>query len=96
MYETRRESAQDGWSEQSVGKGQRLYTHRPLCSSCLGLPYRILSLDHKKELLRGLWVELNSGWTGKPLPIMIAAGLGLEAFRESKNLQRKPTLNPKP
>ena len=31
-------------------------THRPLSSSFLGLPYRILNLNHKKELLRGLWV----------------------------------------
>ena len=31
-------------------------THRPLRSSCLGLPYRILNVNHKKELLRGLWV----------------------------------------
>ena len=30
-------------------------THRPLSSSFLGLPYRIL--NHKKELLRGLWVN---------------------------------------
>ena len=32
-------------------------THRPLGSSFLGLPYnyRILSINHKKELLRGLW-----------------------------------------
>ena len=31
-------------------------THRPLSSSLLGLPYRVLSMNHKKELLRGLWV----------------------------------------
>ena len=31
-------------------------THRPLSSSFLGLPYRILNTSHKKELLRGLWV----------------------------------------
>ena len=31
-------------------------THRPLSSSFLGLPYRILNINHKKELLRGLWV----------------------------------------
>ena len=31
--------------------------HRPLGSSFLGLPYRILNINHKKELLRGLWVE---------------------------------------
>ena len=28
-------------------------THRPLSSSFLGLPYRILNINHKKELLRG-------------------------------------------
>ena len=27
-------------------------THRPLSSSFLGLPYRILNINHKKELLR--------------------------------------------
>ena len=32
-------------------------THRPLSSSFLGLPYRILNINHKKELLRGLWVN---------------------------------------
>ena len=31
-------------------------THRTLSSSFLGLPYRILNMNHKKELLRGLWV----------------------------------------
>ena len=32
-------------------------THRPLSSSFLGLPYRILDINpQKKELLRGLWV----------------------------------------
>ena len=31
-------------------------THRPLSSWFLGLPYRILNINHKKELLRGLWV----------------------------------------
>ena len=34
----------------------RRVTHRPLSSSFLGLPYRILHILHKKELLRGLWV----------------------------------------
>ena len=28
--------------------------HRPLSSSFVGLPYRILNMNHKKELLRGL------------------------------------------
>ena len=30
--------------------------HRPLSSSFLGLPCRILNINHPKELLRGLWV----------------------------------------
>ena len=29
-------------------------SHGPLSSSFLGLPYRILNINHKKELLRGL------------------------------------------
>ena len=28
-------------------------THRPLSSSFLGLPYRILNINHKKELFGG-------------------------------------------
>ena len=31
-------------------------THRPLSSAFLGLPYRILNINHKKELLRSIWV----------------------------------------
>ena len=31
-------------------------THRPQSSSFLGLPYRILNMNPKKELLWGLWV----------------------------------------
>ena len=34
-------------------------THKPLSSSFLGLPYRILNINHKKELLRGLWVNMS-------------------------------------
>ena len=30
--------------------------YRPLSSSFLGLPYRILNIHHKQELLMGLWV----------------------------------------
>ena len=30
---------------------------RLLSSSFLGLPYRILDIIHRKELLRGLWVS---------------------------------------
>ena len=32
------------------------HAHRLLSSSFLGLPYRILNMNHKKELLRSLWV----------------------------------------
>ena len=32
-------------------------THRPHSSSFLGLPYRILNMKPKKELLWGLWVS---------------------------------------
>ena len=33
---------------------QKGFTHRPLSSSFSGLPCRILNINHKKELLRGL------------------------------------------
>ena len=42
-----------------VGFGTDEPTHRPLSSSVLGLPYRILNINHEKELLRGLWVMLT-------------------------------------
>ena len=34
----------------------QICTDKPLSSSYLGLPYRISNINHKKELLRGLWV----------------------------------------
>ena len=34
-----------------------LGTHRPLSSSCLWFIFRILYGNHKKELLRSLWVR---------------------------------------
>ena len=34
-------------------------THRPQSSSFLGLPYRILNMNPKKELLWGLWVIMD-------------------------------------
>ena len=37
-------------------------THRPPSSSFL--PYRILNINHKKELLRGLWVLRVLGLLG--------------------------------
>ena len=49
------------------GKGVRVFseglpstfnpTHRLPSSSFLGLPYRTLNINHKKELLRSLWVH---------------------------------------
>ena len=35
-------------------------TQRPLSSSLLGLPCRILNISDRKELLRGLWVYTNT------------------------------------
>ena len=32
------------------------FTHRPRSNSFLGLPYRILNIIHRKELLKGPWV----------------------------------------
>ena len=43
----------------AVGKPYLRLPIRPLGSPLLGLPYRILSINHKKELLRGLWVPCN-------------------------------------
>ena len=36
----------------------------PLSSSLLGLPHRILNIDHTKELLRGLWVATKNQHPG--------------------------------
>ena len=42
---------------QAPGFRVQVYTHRPLSSSFLGLPYRILNMNHKKELLGSvLWI----------------------------------------
>ena len=41
-------------------KSRGLNTHRPLSNPFLGLPYRILNINHKEELLRGLWIIGNS------------------------------------
>ena len=48
-------------SKQSLG-----FTHRPLSSSFLGLPHRLLNVNHKKELLRGLWVGFRGLGQSKP------------------------------
>ena len=43
----------------SQGSPKPCLTHRLLCSSFLGLPYRILDINHRKELLRSLWVSYH-------------------------------------
>ena len=42
-----------------VPKPKPPYSHRPLSSSFLELPYRILNINYKRELLRSLWVTVN-------------------------------------
>ena len=39
-------------------------THRILSSSFLGLPYRILNINHNKELLRSLGQRIGSKLSG--------------------------------
>ena len=36
--------------------GTRRLLSSPFLGDILGLPYRVLNINHKKELLRGLWV----------------------------------------
>ena len=43
-------------------------THRLLSSSILGLPHRILNINHGKELLRNLWVGLMAMTTSRETP----------------------------
>ena len=52
----RRDFSQDGGS-----------THRLHTSSSLGLPYRILNMNPKMELLWSLWVETGLSELKKPL-----------------------------
>ena len=49
--------------------------HRPLSSSLLGLPCRILNINHKKELLRGLTVIQAP--VVKRLAVLLVFTLGL-------------------
>ena len=42
--------------------GLVMFTHRLHSSSFLGLPYRILYMNPKKELLWSLWVGLKLVW----------------------------------
>ena len=56
-------SGYEGLTQKPVKTSNMLYnprmpsTQRLLSSSFLGLPYRILNMNHKKELLRSLWVS---------------------------------------
>ena len=38
------------------------HSHRLQSSSFLGLPYSILNMNHKKELLWSLWVTKSYSW----------------------------------
>ena len=46
-------------------RGFRVWVyHRTLSSSFLGLPYRVPHINHKKELLRCLWVVSGAQGSG--------------------------------
>ena len=67
------------------GLGSRIqglgFTHRPLSSSFLGLPYRILNKGHKKELLRGPMGRVLGRLTGlELLRVGFSVFLGLFRF----------------
>ena len=47
------------------GLRDRRGTLRLLSSSFLGVPYRILNMNHKKELLRSLWVRFRFGGSAR-------------------------------
>ena len=71
-----------------MGLSFRETAHRPLSSSFLGLPYRIRSINHKKELLKGPWV-VSGRLTF--LKIRIEAGtLLLPALNEYKTNPKNP------
>ena len=59
------------------------FTHRLHNSSSLGLPYRILNTNHKKELLWSLWVGFK-GPTSQSKR-RIGALKGLRWLREAPN-----------
>ena len=51
-------SSDAAWSSRVYMAACCCSNHRLLASSFLGFPYRILNRNHKKELLRSLWVSL--------------------------------------
>ena len=59
---------------------------RPLSSSFLGLPYRILNTKRKKELLRGLWVGVHGCFVSvaSGLPWLGAEGVGLWVLQSTR------------
>ena len=61
--------------------------HRLLSSSFLGLPYRILYMNHKTELLRSLWVRIIT------LEELVVRNL---CALRSPYLAVNPTCDPKP
>ena len=50
-------------------------THRPQSSSFVGLPYRILNMNPKKELLWGLWVDMFQVWGVCHFRVLFGLGL---------------------
>ena len=57
-------------------------THRPLSSAFLGIPCRVLDVNHKKELLRSLWVRFR-------VFLVLASVLCYEFLKNSRCLLSK-------
>ena len=63
-------------------------THRLLSSSFLGLPYRILNVNHEKELLRSLWVSIPKFLNPEPKPKILSL---LGTLKWTLNPLKEPT-----
>ena len=67
-----------------------------------GIPYRILNMNHKKELLRGLWVQLQGVALCRPGAREVATPHGDTGTRDVPPSIWRPVtlevqaLNPKP
>ena len=66
------------------------FTHRLLSSSFLGVPYRILNINHKKELLRSLWVEHMTD-SQRFMSIVVESSRE-DCFPVAEGLTSKPTM----
>ena len=89
------------------GLRDRRGTLRLLSSSFLGVPYRILNMNHKKELLRSLWVRFRFGGSAREAEGVgedrwTRTGTGAQALTTRVQNPRNPkphktrTLKPKP